>query len=113
MTERTTMFHDLLADAGIQLCEQIREGIQESLNGDGEEAALAYSKAAVLIPPIMILRDGIKNGFDEVTMQRLLLLAKRVEALTPSSVFSLSNAEKAFARSFLKGLTQGEIDKRR
>ena len=108
MIERTTIFHDLLADAGFQLCEQIRRGMRSSLDGDGEEAAFSYSKAAALIPPIMIIRDGIKNGFDEVTMQRLLLLAKRVQELTPSSVFTLGNDEKTFARSFLQGLKRVE-----
>lgn len=104
MIERPTVFHDLLADAGFQLCEQIRQGMRKSLDGRGEEAASAYNRAAVLIPPIMIVRDAIKNGFDELTMQRLLLLAKRVEALAPDSTFPLIEGEKDFARSFLQGL---------
>ena len=107
MNNRMTVFHDLLADAGMHLCEQLQEGMYQSLNGDGERAAQAYRRGAVLIPPIMIVRDGLQNGFDEITMQRLMLLAGRVEALTATGRFALNQSEKGFAKQFLESIETG------
>ena len=104
MNNRMTVFHDLLADAGMHLCEQLRQGMSQSLLGDGERAAQAYRRGAILIPPIMIVRDGLQNGFDEISMQRLMLLAGRVEALTSTGGFALGQDEKGFAKEFLASL---------